>query len=400
MRRALLATTLGLLAASAPATTSPALAQTEPDGPQQVTGTILEPAARPATPERIAGLKLPPGLKVSVAARRLGNARMLAVGPNRTVYVTRREQGDVLALSDRDRDGTFERRRTVARGLPFLNGIARRGSSLYLVTDQELYRGRITRDGGVGRLEVLTRSLPDAGQHPNRTLAFGPDGALYVTVGSTCNACVEPDPRSATILRGRPDGTRLRVYARGLRNTIGFDWHPRTRALWGMDHGTDWRGDDQPPEELNRIVRGGNYGWPFCFADGQLDNALPAEPQGVSQAGYCAASRPAALTYTAHAAPIGFAFQKGTGLGAAYRGDAFVAMRGSWNRGRPSGYEVVRVDFEGGRPVAFEPFLTGFLVEEGRAQFARLAGLVIDRDGSLLVADDSNGVLYRVSAEG
>jgi len=172
--------------------------------------------------------------------------------------------------------------------------------------------------------------------------------------------------------------------------------------------GSDWRGDDIPPEELNQIDEGGNYGWPFCYGNRRVDPYLSNAPQGTTRKAYCAATIPPALTYRAHSAPISFKFYTATQFPANYRGDAFVAFRGSWNRTPPSGYRVARVEFEGGRPVRWRDFLTGFLVDPELTpglvrkpgetyQFARIAGLAVARDGSLLVSDDSNGVIYRVS---
>ncbi|MCC5612487.1 PQQ-dependent sugar dehydrogenase [Nostoc sp. CHAB 5834] len=147
-------------------------------------------------------------------------------------------------------------------------------------------------------METLISDLPDAGQHPNRTIAFGPDGMLYISVGSTCNACDEPNPEHATLLQAQPNGSNRSIYAKGLRNTIGFAWHPQTRELWGLDHGSDWRGNDLLPEELNRIVKGGNYGWPFCWGDKRPDVYLSAEPEGANKKEYCAKTQPPVLTYT------------------------------------------------------------------------------------------------------
>ena len=238
------------------------------------------------------------------------------------------------------------------------------------------------------------------GQHPNRTLAVGPDGMLYITVGSQSNQAVEPAEMTATILRSRADGSGLEIVARNLRNTLGFGWHPETRELWAMDHGIDWLGDDEQLEELNRIVEGGNYGWPHCYED-RVPNPTRSVPEGWdSMEDYCATTVPMTLGYTAHAAPMGMAFYTGSAFPAEYRGDAFVAMRGSWNRWPPSGYEVVRIRFDDGRPVAIEPFATGWLIEDGRAHFGRLVGLTQHPDGSILVTDDTNGVVYRIAYGG
>ena len=240
--------------------------------------------------------------------------------------------------------------------------------------------------------------LPDGGQHPNRTIAFGADG-LYISVGSSCNACRETNPEHATLLRFPPEGGKRAIFAHGLRNTIGFDWHPVTGELWGMDHGSDWRGDDEPPEELNHLQEGKDYGWPFCYANRNVDRHLVTAPEGKSKEDYCSATQAPALTYQAHGAPIAMIFYRGSQLPADYRGDAFVAMHGSWNRKVPSGYNVVRVRFKNRRPVQFEEFLTGFLARDGESYIGRPAGLAMAADGALLVSDDANGVIYRISYE-
>jgi glucose/arabinose dehydrogenase len=199
------------------------------------------------------------------------------------------------------------------------------------------------------------------------------------------------------MLRVRPDGSQRAIYARGLRNTIGFAWHPQTRELWGMDNGSDWRGDDIPPEELNRIVEGGNYGWPFCYGDRVVDRYLNPEPKGMTREQYCARTLPPALIYEAHSAPLNLVFYTAGQFPAEYRNDAFVTMRGSWNRLPPVGYKIVRIRFQNGRPERFEDFLTGFLFDEGQSFFGRPAGMAIARDGSLLFSDDTNGVIYRIA---
>lgn len=213
----------------------------------QVTGHVLEPAGLEPTAERIASLRTPPGFEVSVFARNLGNPRMLAVADDGTVYVTRRQIGDVLMLRDADGDGTAEQRSVVARR-PNVHGIAIDGSTMYLVTVRDLYRARILPDGSLGSLEHLIDDLPEGGQHPNRTIVIGPDRKLYVSVGSTCNACTETNPENATVLRIEPDGSSRTIFASGLRNTIGFGFHPESGVLFGMDHGTDWLGDEEQHE--------------------------------------------------------------------------------------------------------------------------------------------------------
>jgi Raf kinase inhibitor-like YbhB/YbcL family protein len=218
-------------------------------------------------------------------------------------------------------------------------------------------------------------------------------------VGSTCNACNESNPENATILRVAPDGKSRVIWANGLRNTIGFDWHPRTGELWGFDHGIDFLGDDAQPEELNHIVRGRQYGWPHVWGEGGI-TPWTNPPGQISKQLWRQLSEPMILGYTAHAAPMQFKFYRGGSFPANYVGDAFATMRGSWNRKPASGYEIVRVRFSNGVPQSIEPFVSGFLSDGGTTHFARPVGLEIAHDGSLLMADDANGVIYRIAYAG
>lgn len=356
-------------------------------------------------------LRVPPGFAVTVFAQPQGNTRIMAVHEDGTVYVTRQTQGDVLLLRDRDGDGRAEEVRTVATGLDLVHGITIHDNRVYLIAPTMVWVAALATDGALATPRLMIRDLPDGGQHRARTIAVGPDRRLYMGVGSTCNACDETNPENATILRSQLDGSERMIFAHGLRHTIGFGWHPHTGEMWGMDMGSDWRGNNIPPEELNQIVAGGNYGWPFCYGDRRVDRRLNVTPPGTTREAYCATTLPPALTYTAHSAPIGLTFYTADQFPRSYHGDAFVTLRGSWNRTPPSGYKVVRLRFEEGKPVALDDFLSGFLLgpddlpdrarDPGMTyQFARLAGVAVAHDGALLVADDSNGVIYRVAYTG
>lgn len=362
--------------------------------------TVFKPGPVEPTAARVDALRMPEGFTVEIFASGLLNPRILAVHPDGHVYVSRREQGDVVLLHDTDGDGRADGAPVPVLHRPDAHGLAIHDGHLYIVTVKELLRAPIGADGRLGEVELLVDDLPDGGQHPNRTLAFGPDGKLYLSVGSTCNACNETNPEHATMLRMEPDGSGRSIFASGLRNTIGFGWQPRTGELWGMDHNIDSLGDDAHAEELNRIELGKPYGWPHVYGEGGL-HPQTTPPGGITKAQWRDMSEPMVMGYTAHAAPMQMAFYGGGAFPAEYQGDAFVAMRGSWNRRPAVGYEVVRVRFDReGQPTAIEPFVTGFLVEGGDAQIARPVGIAVMPDGALLLSDDGNGTIYRIAYTG
>lgn len=377
----------------------PATAQ-QGDGTEvQYPVSVFKPNKVQPTAERLAQIMAPSGFTVQPFASGLGNARIIAVSDKGFVYVTRREEGDVVLLKDEDGDGKADGAPVVVASRAGMHGIAIRGDKVYLVTVKEVFVADIKKDGSFGPLTMIIGDLPDAGQHPNRVMAFGPDGMLYISVGSTCNACNESNPENATILRATPDGKSRTIFASGLRNTIGFDWSPQTGELWGLDHGIDFLGDEVQPEELNRIELGKKYGWPHVWGDGGL-NPQSTPPGGITKQQWRDESTPMVLGYTAHAAPMQMKFYTGSAFPSDYKGDAFATMRGSWNRNPASGYEIVRVHFEDGQPKTIEPFVTGFLTDGGKTHIARPVGLAVAKDGALLMADDANGVIYRVAYTG
>jgi glucose/arabinose dehydrogenase len=370
--------------------------ETEEDPTQsQINGYVFKPALVEASEERIAQLKVPEGFTIQKFAEDLGKPRIIVANDEGQVYVSDREAGVVMLLEDTDGDGVSDRKETVAT-IDQAHGLTIFDNKLYIVSVREIYSANINTDGTLADISMLTDTLPDGGQHPNRTIAFGPDGLMYVSVGSTCNACPESNPMHATMLQANADGSNIRIYAKGLRNTIGFGWHPESGALWGMDHGIDWLGDEEQTEELNQINEGGDYGWPYIYDNGKY-NPTDRPPGDVTYQEYSAKTEFPNLQYTAHAAPMEMVFYNGTQFPEEYQGDAFVAFRGSWNRSTAVGYKVARLRFENGQPTRFEDFLTGFLVNNNRSHFGRLVGLTVPPDGSLLVSDDTNGMIYRIS---
>jgi glucose/arabinose dehydrogenase len=349
------------------------------------------------TPERIKGLKVPPGFKVSVFAEGTGHPRMMEVMPDGTVYVTDRNDGKLLMLKDNNKDGKADVNKVLWQ-IDHLHGIDYYRGMLYLVAVKEIYTVEVNKDGTLGKFKVLLSDLPDAGQHHNRTLKFGPDSLLYVSIGSTCNICNESTKESATMIRMQPDGSNREIFCKGLRNTIGFDWNPQTKQLWGWDNGMDDLGDTIGKEEFNMLVDSGDYGWPYIFEKGMF--AMRHSPRDKTHKEYDAKTIHPTLLYDAHAASMEFMFYKGTQFPAEYRNNGFVAMRGSWNREKPSGHKVLRVKFDAsGNAIGLEDFLSGFLVDDNTARFGRPVGIAQYIDGSLLISDDFNGMIYRVSYE-
>ena len=407
---------LVLLAATALATQAAAQALTRPKV-APIEAHVVVTAPEPATAAAIASLKLPAGFRIAKWAEGLDTPRVIAVGnvaaedarsqkldltnptdvavaPNGDVYVSSNQAGTVTLLRGGETAGA---RREVLKKKD-VQGLAVHEGRLFYTTIHEIYSAPIAADGSLGAETLVADRLPDVGQHNDRTIAFGPDGWLYASIGSTCNECEEKNPESATLVRMHADGSGREVFATGLRNTIGFGW--REGALYGWDDGVDWLGDDAQREEFNRIEQGKKYGWPYVLGDGQLNLYRdPPRGQGSVQDWDKASVRPV-LTYTAHSSGMQMVVYAGTAFPAEYRGDAFATLHGSWNRRPPSGYEIVRIHFEGGKPAKIEPFLTGFLKQTGPqswSRFARPFGLAQARDGSLLMGEDQNGVIYRIS---
>lgn len=345
-------------------------------------------------PSMVNNLKVPNGWKIMVAASGLGKPRMLYMG-TAGLYITRRDQGDVLLLKDKDGDNKFEDMSTVVGSFPGVHGITIKDGWLYLVSSRMLRRYKLQTDGSTGEMEELINDLPDGGQHPNKTMEFGPDGMLYLSAGSTCNDCSESNKEAATMLQIDPVTWKRIVFARGLRNTIGFDFHPATKQLWGVDNGGDAKGDDWPPEEVNMIEKDGHYGWPLVYGK-QVPDETREDPAGTTKAQYAKMTKPSTLELPAHSAPIAFRFFGNADVTGKYRNDGLICWHGSWNRKDPSGFKVQRIKFTNGVAIGAEDFVTGFLSADKRTRFGRPAGLFISSKGQVFISDDANGIIYCV----
>jgi glucose/arabinose dehydrogenase len=341
-------------------------------------------------------IKMPAGFAIEVYSAEVPGARSLELGPNGTVFVGTRSQGRVYAVADGNRDGRADRVHTIASGLNDPNGVALRDGALYVAEVSRILRfDDIERNlASPPRPAVVYSELPTEEHHGWKYLAFGPDGWLYVPVGAPCNICDmrEKDDRFASILRMRPDGTGVEVYARGVRNTVGFTWHPQTGSLWFTDNGRDQLGDNVPPDELNLAPKPGmDFGYPYCHAGDLADPEFGGRRP-------CSDFVPPAAKFGAHVAALGLAFYTGTMFPPAYRGHLFVAQHGSWNRSVPDGYRLALVRVDGGKVIGTETFAEGWL--QGRAAWGRPVDVLVMPDGALLVSDDEAGAIYRITYRG
>jgi glucose/arabinose dehydrogenase len=349
-------------------------------------------------PELRRRVQLPEGFFINTYAGGIDGPRMLLFTPSGDLLVSTPRQGKVLLLGrDANGDGYADGERVLLEGLYQPHGLALHDGWLYVAETTAVRRARFDAGRGTlgGGLEPLVSGLPDGGNHWTRTIGIGPDGKLYVSVGSSCNVCID-DGRRAVILRYRLDGSGEQLYATGLRNAVGFAWQPVTGDLYATDNGRDLLGDDFPPEELDLVVEGGFYGWPFASGD-----RVPDPDYGAGNEARIAASIPPVFTFTPHSAPLGITFYTtpATAAPAAfparYDGAAFVALHGSWNRSRKSGYEVVALHFAADGTISEEHFATGFLVDD--EVYGRPVDVAQGPDGALYVSDDFTGQIYRIA---
>ncbi len=339
-------------------------------------------------------ITLPPGFSIGVYASDVANARQMAAGPRGIVFVGSRSEGKVYAVVDADGDHRAEAVHVLAQGLTMPSGIAFRDGNLYVA---EVSRIVVLRDVARDltrppKVEVVSNAYPTDTHHGWKFIAFGPDGRLYVPVGAPCNVCTPPGPLHATITRLDLAGGAPEVVARGVRNSVGFDFQPGTGELWFTDNGRDWLGDDQPPDELNRLTRQGeHFGFPYCHGADLPDPEFNARRP-------CRDFTAPARALGPHVAALGMRFYEGRMFPESYRGGVFIAEHGSWNRSTPVGYRVTFVKIEGGRATSYEPFASGWL--RGGVAAGRPADVLVLADGSLLVSDDKAGRIYRISYGG
>jgi glucose/arabinose dehydrogenase len=347
-------------------------------------------AAPPQAPAVPATLTVPAGFGISVYASGLPRARLMAISPDGVLVVAQR--ANVVALPDANGDGQAEPK-VLLTDQPYAHSVAFANGYLYIATTPAILRVRWANGSIVGAPETIA-ALPSStpSLHSSRTIRVGPDGRLYVAMGSSCNFCIEPDPRRTTIQVFNADGSNGHTFASGIRNAVGFDWDPQGR-LWAGDNGIDQAGDEMPPDEINLVEEGKHYGHPFVIGRGVASPL--ADDRSAAERARMPPVNPA-FELPPHMAPMGVSFYTGTKFPASFRTSLYVALHGSTDRSTKVGYKVVRLVMENGRPVRSEDFVTGWL--NGDTVTGRPVGIVTGADGALYVSDDNKGFIYRISA--
>jgi glucose/arabinose dehydrogenase len=344
----------------------------------------------------LSSIKLPKGFSISVFAE-VDNARSMAISPGGTIFVGNRDGDKVYAVKDVDGDGKADKKWVIASKLNMPNGVAFKDGNLYVAEVSRIHKfaNIESKLDAPGNSQVIYDKYPTETHHGWKYIAFGPDGKLYVPVGAPCNICESKDKVYASITRMNEDGTGLEVFASGVRNTVGFTWHPVTKNIWFTDNGRDMLGDDIPPCELNTATAAGqHFGYPYCHGgtikDPEFGDKRP-----------CSDFVKPAQNLGAHVAPLGLKFYTGKMFPAEYQNQILLAEHGSWNRTKKSGYKLslVKVDANG-KSIGYTPFATGWLDEASQKVWGRPVDVLILKDGSMLVSDDQANVIYRITYKG
>ncbi len=336
-------------------------------------------------------ITLPDGFKIDIFAENVKNARTMVRSPKGIIFVGTRGEGKVYALRDNDGDNKADEQFLIDKKLDMPNGVAFRDGALYVAEYNRILRYDNIEDNLANPPEpvVINDTYPSKKHHGWKYIEFGPDGKLYVPVGAPCNICESEDEIFNTITRIDPDGKNREIVHKGIRNTVGFTWHPDTKELWFTDNGRDWFGDDLPACELNHAPKDGmHFGYPYCHQGDTPDDKLAGNHT-------CDEFTPPAVKMGAHTAPLGLRFYTGNQFPASYKNRLIIAEHGSWNRSSPVGYQLSMVNVDGGATTK-EIFASGWLDEDGEA-WGRPVDIEPMPDGSILVSDDFADVIYRIS---
>ena len=362
--------------------------------------------ASAAEPRSKLNLTLPAGFEIAIFAKLDVAPRMMAFNKNGNLFVSSAQSNQVIMLPDANRDGLAEMPVLISKDLNAPNGLAFVGEDLLVANQDGVVK--LTKNSNKWSVWPFISGLFSGG-HTLKSIKIGSDNHLYLNQGSSCNVCVETEPMRATILRytleGKPAGSQIQdslkasspIWAKGLRNSQGFAWHPKTGSMFATNNGSDMRSstkngkinDALPPEHFNKIEAGKHYGWPHCWGEQVVD------PNFAGADNFCKTTTPPAITFTSHSTPIGVTFLDKTNFPAEYKNDAIVALHGSWNRAQLSGYKLVRVKFNGDNPAEVVDFATGWL--KNNQASGRPVDLIAGPDGALYVSDDGANVIYRIS---
>lgn len=346
-------------------------------------------------------LNLPANFQISVFASGVSSARAFDFDSFGNMYVTERAAGKVVMLADTNEDGVADAIKTIDKGLRNPHGIDYFEGDLYVGEEnQVIVYKEINNQGEYKQKKILVPDLPAGAGHATRTVVVGPDNKLYVSIGSSCNVCEEKDSRRAAVLQFDLDGKNQKIIASGLRNSVGLTFAPTGKdgamELWSVDNGRDSIGDDIPPEEVNVLVEGKNYGWPYCYGSGIVNPEFKGKKED-----FCKLTEFPRYEMQAHSAPLGLAFPAGlfgakTDLPASLNRSLFITFHGSWNRTEPTGYKVVRIDTTSADSEAMD-FITGWLEKGQTKPWGRPVGIGFDRKGNMYITDDLAGAVYRVT---
>lgn len=337
-------------------------------------------------------IQLPPGFKIDIFAEGVKNARSMCLSPDGTLFVGTRSKGNVYAIRDNNGDFKADKIYILDKGLNMPNGVAFKDGDLYVAEVNRVLRyDDIEKNlSNPPKPKVVYDKYPTESHHGWKYIAFGPDGKLYIPVGAPCNICESKDEIFNTITRINPDGSGFEIVQRGIRNTVGFTWHPETKELWFTDNGRDWLGDNKPACELNHAPKDGmHFGYPYCH---QGDLADPKFGHKYS----CDKFTPPAKNLGPHVAPLGLEFYTGTQFPKEYRKQIFIAEHGSWNRSKKIGYRITMVTIENNKAVSYKPFANGWL-DSDETFWGRPVDIELLPDGSMLVSDDYADAIYRIS---
>ena len=346
----------------------------------------------PQAPAVPVELTIPAGFQATVFASGIAGGRLMAIAPDGTIYIAKQGAGEVVALPDKNKDGKADETILVAKGLTRPHSLAFHKGYLYIATNPAIVRMKYNNGKVEGTPEKFVDLPVSTTSHWTRTIAWGKDNRLYVSIGSSCNLCEEEDARRTTIMVYSEDGSGGKPFAKGLRNAIGIDFDPKSNKLWAGDMGQDGLGAEKPGDEINLIEEGKHYGFPY-FVSNNVANPNLKDAKGSMKPEQCT---PPALELDAHSSPIDLRFYTGKKFPSAYRGTMFLVLHGS-NNNRPQkiGYKVVRVVMQNGKAVSVEDFATGWLKDN--QVLGRPAGLITGTDGALYISDDNKGFIYRVS---